>query len=214
VSPSPELILASGSPRRRELLGQLGETFRVISPDVDETPLLGETPLSLVARLAEAKAAAVAASLCGTDEVDEVGGRATGVIVLAADTVVDVDGEVLNKPTDDADARRMLALLSGRDHRVHTGVAVRSTASAATAIEVVSTVVRFVPLTAAAIDWYVATGEPADKAGAYAIQGRAGAFVESIEGSPTNAIGLPLATVARMLAAAGLDVASGASVLD
>jgi septum formation protein len=159
------------------------------------------------------------ASLCGTDHVEEVedveavGGRATGVIVLAADTVVDVDGEVLNKPVDDADARRMLALLSGRDHRVHTGVAVRS-ASAATTIEVVSTVVRFVPLTAAAIDRYIATGEPADKAGAYAIQGRAGAFVESIEGSPTNVIGLPLATVARMLAATGLDVAPDASVLD
>lgn len=176
-------MLASGSPRRHELLALLGVAFRVVVPDVDETPQPGETPRQLVARLAATKAEA-----------------AVGAIVLAADTVVDVDGVVLGKPTDTADATRMLAALSGRDHEVHTGVAVRR--NGRTVIEVVTTTVRFVALTPSAIGHYVATGEPMDKAGAYAIQGAGGAFVESIAGSPSNVVGLPLATVARML---GLD---------
>lgn len=175
-----ELVLASGSPRRRELLDLIDVTYRVVVPDVDETPSVGEAPTALVARLASAKAAAV-----------------DGPFVLAADTVVDVDGVIFGKPVDDDDARRMLASLSGRSHAVHTGVALRHDGT--TAVEVVTTTVRFVELDTEQIDRYVATGEPADKAGAYAVQGRAGAFVASIDGSPSNVIGLPLATVVRML---------------
>ncbi|MFV0309498.1 MAG: Maf family protein [Desertimonas sp.] len=177
-----ELVLASGSPRRRELLAQLGVAFRVVVPVVDETPSVGEPPRALVARLAAAKAAAIDAPL-----------------VLAADTVVDVDGAVFGKPVDGFDARRMLTALAGRVHEVHTGVALRRE-GAETVVEVVTTAVRFAPLTAVQIDRYVATGEPEDKAGAYAMQGRAGAFIIAIAGSPSNVIGLPLATVARLLA--------------
>ena len=148
--------------------------------DVDETPLPGESPLDLVRRLAVAKAAAV-----------------DGDPVLAADTIVEVDGEILGKPVDAADARRMLRRLSGRSHRVHTGVAVRS--GEQVEVEVVTTIVTFVALTAESIDWYLATGEPFDKAGAYAIQGAGGVFVEAIRGSVSNVVGLPLATVARLL---------------
>lgn len=186
------LVLASGSPRRHELLRQLGLPVDVVVPDVDETPGPGESPVALVARLAAAKASVVAAG-------------SADVVVVAADTVVDLDGRVLAKPVDETDARRMLGLLSGRAHAVHTGVAVRRP-DATLAVEVVSTTVRFVALSARTIDRYVATGEPADKAGAYAIQGRAGAFVDSIDGSPSNVVGLPLATVVRMLREAGLDV--------
>lgn len=175
-----DLVLASGSPRRRELLTHLGVPFRVVVPDVDETPHDGEIPAALVRRLAEAKAAGVDAS-----------------VVLAADTVVELDGVVLGKPTDPDDARRMLRSLSGREHAVRTGVAVRRKRELS--IEVVTTTVRFVELDAAAIDRYVDSGEPVDKAGAYALQGRGGVFVESIAGSPSNVVGLPLATVARML---------------
>lgn len=175
-----DLVLASGSPRRRELLTRLGVPFRVVVPDVDETPHDAEAPAALVRRLAEAKAAGVDAS-----------------VVLAADTVVELDGVVLGKPTDPDDARRMLRSLSGREHAVRTGVAVRRKGELS--IEVVTTTVRFVELDAAAIDRYVDSGEPVDKAGAYALQGRGGVFVESIAGSPSNVVGLPLATVARML---------------
>lgn len=186
------LVLASGSPRRHELLRQLGLHVDVVVPDVDETPGPDESPVAVVARLAAAKASVVAAG-------------SADVVVVAADTVVDLDGRVLAKPVDETDARRMLGLLSGRAHAVHTGVAVRRQ-DATLDVEVVSTTVRFVALSARTIDRYVATGEPADKAGAYAIQGRAGAFVDSIDGSPSNVVGLPLATVVRMLREAGLDV--------
>ncbi len=135
--------------------------------------------MTLVRRLAEAKARSVG-----------------GDPVLAADTVVDVDGKILGKPGDADDARRMLQRLSGRTHLVHTGVAVRSGDDVE--IEVVTTSVRFTPLTPEAIEWYLATGEPFDKAGAYAIQGAGGAFVEEIQGSVSNVIGLPLTTVVRL----------------
>jgi septum formation protein len=173
-------VLASGSPRRRELLAQLGLSFTVVAPDVDETPLPGEGPIDLVRRLAAAKAVAV-----------------DGDPVLGADTVVDVDGEVFGKPADAADARRMLRRLSGRAHRVHTGVAVRT--GELVDVEVVTTIVTFVPLRPAVVDWYIGTGEPLDKAGAYAVQGVGGVFVERIRGSVSNVVGLPLTTVARML---------------
>ena len=117
--------------------------------------------------------------------------------MLAADTVVDVDGEVLGKPLDADDARRMLRRLSGRSHRVHTGVAVRSAGHVE--VEVVTTIVTFVPLTDETIDGYLATGEPFDKAGAYAIQGAGGTFVDAVRGSHSNVVGLPLTTVARLL---------------
>ena len=165
---------------RRELLGQLGVAFTVRAADVDETPSAGERPRDLVARLAAAKAAAV-----------------DGPVVLAADTIVEVDGEILGKPVDAADARRMLGRLSGRTHHVHTGVAVR--AGERVEVEVVTTAVTFVPLVRAAVDWYVATGEPFDKAGAYAVQGAGGVFVESIRGSVSNVVGLPLSTTVDLL---------------
>lgn len=183
-----DLVLASGSPRRRKLLDLLGVPYRIVAPDIDETPRPGEAPIDLVARLGAGKAEAV-----GVVEA----GKGAGGVVLAADTVVDVDGVVFAKPVDDADARRMLAALSGRTHLVHTGVAVRRDAS--TVVEVATTAVRIVALTATIIDWYVATGEPGDKAGAYAIQGVGGQFVASIEGSPSNVIGLPLDVVSRLL---------------
>jgi len=179
------LVLASGSPRRRELLAQLGVAFDVVSPDVDETPREGEAPVALVARLGGAKATAVAA------------GRPDAVIV-AADTVVDVDGIALGKPGTDDEARHMLRLLSGRRHLVHTGVAVA--AAGRVRVETVSTAVEIAEFTAGDIDWYVATGEPHDKAGAYAVQGAGGVFVVAVDGSPSNVVGLPLATVAEMLA--------------
>jgi septum formation protein len=180
VTALPGLVLASGSPRRRELLAQLGLAFAVVVPDVDETPRSGERPVELVRRLALAKVAAV-----------------DGDPVLAADTTVEVDGEILGKPVDADDARRMLRRLSGRAHKVHTGVAVR--ADERVGAEVVTTIVTFVPLQPVVIEWYVGTGEPLDKAGAYAIQGAGGVFVEAVRGSVSNVVGLPLTTVARLL---------------
>ena len=173
-------MLASRSPRRAELLAQLGVRFTVVAPAVDETPQAGERPLALVRRLAAAKAAAV-----------------DGDPVLAADTIVEVDGEILGKPADSDDARRMLRRLSGRAHRVHTGVAVRS--GERLEVETATTVVTMVPLSPPLVEWYVATGEPHDKAGAYAIQGAGGVFVEGVRGSVSNVVGLPLTVVARLL---------------
>jgi septum formation protein len=134
----------------------------------------------------------------------EKAGAVTGDVVLAADTIVDIDGDVLGKPVDEDEARAMLTRLSGRSHWVHTGVAVRQRRGVE--VEVVATEVVFAPLTPGTIERYVATGEPLDKAGAYAIQGAGGAFVAAIAGSPSNVVGLPLATVAPMLARAGLAV--------
>lgn len=185
------LVLASGSPRRRELLTLLGLPFEVMQPDVDESVRPGETAIELVRRLALAKADAIAAS--------------ADVIVLAADTTVEVAGEILGKPTDDDDARRMLRSLSARTHLVHTAVAVRR--HGRTVQEVVTTTVTMAPMSAAAIEWYLATGEPVDKAGAYAIQGTGGAFVVAIDGSASNVVGLPLATVVELLVEQGVAVA-------
>jgi septum formation protein len=177
------LILASTSPRRRELIAVLGIPFRVVAPlGVDETPFDGESPRELARRLAAEKAQSV-----------------DGDPVLAADTVVEIDGDILGKPVDADDARRMLQLLSDRTHLVHTGVAVRSGEGVRVEVAVVTTSVRFVPLTPEAIEWYLATGEPFDKAGAYAIQGAGGVFVEGVEGSVSNVVGLPLSTVVAML---------------
>ena len=176
------VVLASASPRRLELLRRIGIEPEVRPADADETPLPDEDPEALVARLAEMKASAVDA------EPDH--------LVIAADTVVMVDDEILGKPVDEVDARLMLNALAGRSHDVLTGVHVRLGSAMAAAVETTS--VRFRSLTVDEIDAYVATGEPLDKAGAYAIQGIGGMFVESISGSDSNVVGLPLATVVRL----------------
>jgi septum formation protein len=171
------LVLASGSPRRRELLALLGLEFDVVLPDLDETSLPGEEVEALVVRLAAAKARAVSASR-------------PDAIVLGADTAVDVDGLTLGKPADPVDARRMLELLSGRDHAVFTAVAVTADGHLSTAVT--RSTVSFAPLDHAQIEWYVDTGEPFDKAGAYALQGVGGAFVSTVCGSVSGVLGLPL----------------------
>lgn len=181
------VVLASGSPRRLELLRRIGIEPHVRPADVDETPRANEAPNELVARLARTKAHAV--------------DRHPEEIVLAADTVVVLDAVILGKPRDDADARRMLRALSGRSHDVVTGVHAVGPAGETSAVETTEVTMR--PIADHEIAAYVATGEPADKAGAYAIQGRAGAFVTGIVGSDTNVIGLPLATAARMLGEVG-----------
>ena len=181
-----QLVLASASPRRAELLRTAGFTFDVRPADVDETPRPAEPPATYALRVACDKAMAAAARVDGAD-----------AWILAADTVVVVDGRILGKPTDHSDARRMLSMLSGVVHEVLTAVVVRH--AGAQESEVVSTRVRFATLSTAEIDWYVASGEPDGKAGAYAIQGLGSRFIDRIEGSWSNVVGLPLATVYRML---------------
>lgn len=186
------LVLASASPRRAELLRSVGLSFDVIPADIDESVRPGETPSAYVARLSAEKARVVA-ERAGPDTV-----------VLAADTTVDVDGRILEKPRDEADARRMLALLSGRSHLVHTGVTTVAHGAGAgngPTTVVVETVVEFVALSSSVVDWYLGTGEPFDKAGAYAIQGAGGALVRRVDGSVTNVIGLPLAETLALLTA-------------
>lgn len=183
------LILASASPRRAELLASAGFTFEVVPAEVDETPRPGEGPEGYALRVARDKALAGAAAA-----------RASDSIVLAADTVVAVAGRILGKPRDDDEAAGMLRLLAGAVHDVHTAVVVRS--AAGEHVEVNTTRVRFVPLTDQEIAWYVASGEPVGKAGAYAIQGLAARFVDHIEGSWSNVVGLPISTVYRLLNAA------------
>ena len=182
----PRVILASASPRRADLLSAAGVPFEVRAVDVDERPLDGEPAAAYVARVAADKAAACPAT---PEEA-----------VLAADTVVVVDGAILGKPADDADAARMLRRLSGRNHQVLTAVAVRR--GGAAAVEIDTTVVVFAPLSDTDIAWYVASREPRDKAGAYAVQGLASRFVDRIDGSYSNVVGLPVALACRMLAQA------------
>jgi len=179
-----KLILASSSPRRAALLEAAGYAFEVRVADVDESPLPGETAAALVRRLAALKARAVA---CGASE-----------LVLAADTTVACAGLILNKPADAADAGRMLRQLAGRDHEVYTGVTLRHAGGEETLVE--RTVVWFAAMSDADIAWYVASGEPIGKAGAYGIQGRASRFVTRVEGSYSNVVGLPTAQVAKHLA--------------
>ena len=179
-----KVILASGSPRRRELLGEMGVAFEIDVPDVDET--VGGTPDQMVAVLAERKARAVA-------ERKEEG------LIVAADTLVALDDRALGKPADDAEAKEMLRALSGRTHDVFTGVCVMDARTGRVMVAAERTGVRFRAITEEEIDAYVATGEPRDKAGAYAIQGGAGAFVEGYEGSRTNVIGLPVEKLGEML---------------
>jgi septum formation protein len=178
------MILASASPRRAELLTSAGYAFEVAPSDVDETPWPGEAPGDYALRVARAKAAAAAS-------------RVPGTLVLAADTVVVAAGRILGKPADMEDAARMLRILSGGIHQVVTAVVVRRGPHERS--EVVTTRVRFLPLSEAELEWYVDSGEPEGKAGAYAIQGLAARFIDWIEGSWSNVVGLPVATVYRLI---------------
>jgi septum formation protein len=229
-----KLILASASPRRRELLAQAGYEFEVCPAHIPEEPRLGEDPVAYVTRLAREKAEAVyrqqgvekqgvgsreqgvgsreqgVGSREQGVEKQGVGNREQGVerrlrddvVVLGADTTVTLDGHILEKPRDAADAVRMLRMLSGRTHRVITGVAVVSARGSDVAAEV--TAVRFLTPSDEEIAAYVASGEPMDKAGAYAIQGRAAKWIPRIEGCYFNVVGLPLALVAGMLEGQGV----------
>ena len=188
MPPELQLVLASASPRRAELLTSAGYVFVVEPADVDESVLHGEPAETYALRVAREKVRAVATR------------QSSECLVLGADTVVVVGTELLGKPVDTADATRMLHRLSGAVHDVLTAVVVAGRAGELS--EVVRTRVRFVELTAADIAWYVESGEPAGKAGAYAIQGRAARFIDRIEGSWSNVVGLPVATVARLLAEA------------
>lgn len=178
-------MLASASPRRAALLAGAGYAFDVVPANVDESLRPDEAAPDFVVRLARDKAAAVA-------------GRYPERFVIGADTTVVVDGAVLGKPRDADDAVRMLQLLSGREHRVLTGVAVRLGSRCASAME--QSVVHFAELDSRQIAAYVDTGEPADKAGAYGLQGRGGRFVTRVDGSRSNVVGLPLARLQRLLA--------------
>ncbi len=200
--PLPRLVLASASPRRRELLFGLGLGLTVRPVDLDETPRAGEAPRDYVLRLAVEKAAARAAA---------------GELIVAADTVVVVDGDILGKPRDPADARRMLRRIAGREHTVLSGVAVldvsgepRRAAFGSAARRSAETVeasrVVISPLADDEIAWYVATGEPLDKAGSYAVQGLGALFVEAIDGNYTNVVGLPLPALRRLLGTLGYDL--------
>ncbi len=191
------LVLASGSPRRHELLRGAGIEFTVVVADVDETPVPGESPTDYVTRLATDKAMAVVGRM-------GMGAATPGTVVLAADTTVDVDGEILAKPDDDADAARMLRLLSGRCHLVHTAVAAWRIGGVERAL--VTTEVTFAELTDGDIAWYVATGEPVGKAGAYAIQGSGAGLAARVDGSVTNVVGLPMVETVAVLRACGLRV--------
>lgn len=191
------MILASQSPRRIELMREAGFDVTVIPADIDETALPGENPFALVERLARAKAAAVAAAH-----------GEPGEIVVAADTIVTLGGEILGKPHDEADAHRMLGELSGRTHQVATGVCIaRAGADPASARSFTDvTDVTFYELTDAEIDAYVTSGEPMDKAGAYGIQGTRGRMlVRGIDGDFYNVVGLPIARLARELHAFGQE---------
>lgn len=195
----PKIILASASPRRSEILAWAGVDFEVHPSELDESAATAcdaaatPDPALVCQSLALSKARAVAAL------------RKEG-LVLGADTLVVVDGLVLGKPRDAADARRMLGLLEGREHEVLTGVALVDAASGAAEVGFERTTVRFLPMTGSEIDWYVSTGEPMDKAGAYAIQGIGSRFVSGINGCFFNVMGLPVSRVLRMAARLSAEV--------
>jgi septum formation protein len=193
------LVLASSSPRRRQLLTQAGYRFQVHPAHIPEDPQPREDPIVYVTRLAREKAEAVFRELTidNSLEKDCLDGQSSSLVVLGADTTVALDNIILGKPEDAADAVRMLRLLSGRTHRVITGVAVVTAKGAEVAAE--ATAVRFLTLSDTEIAGYVASGEPMDKAGAYAIQGRAARWIPRIEGCYFNVMGLPLALVCSLL---------------
>ena len=180
-----KLILASSSPRRKELLDAVGWPYEAIVAGIDETVKPSETPAAYVQRLAQEKAEAVAA-------------RLHSGLVLGADTTVVIEDEILGQPEDDDDARRMLQLLNGKWHEVLTGVAAIRIGGE-TRVDYETTRVRFAEMTKREIDWYVATGEARGKAGAYGIQGAAGLFIEEIEGDYFNIVGLPIRLVYELV---------------
>ena len=183
-----KLLLASGSPRRAEILRAVGWPFEAFVTHIDETLLAGERAEDAVKRLALEKAEAAAAAQ-----------QQTQLLVLGADTTVVVDAEILAKPQDDGDARRMLRLLSGRWHDVLTGVAlVRTGSEGLRTVAYERTRVRFGAMSDEEIDWYIRSGEPFDKAGAYAVQGRAALFIEEIRGDYWNVVGLPVRLVYKL----------------
>ena len=183
------LILASQSPRRKEILQSAGIPFQVRIGDVDESVKPGEAPMSYVRRLAVSKAMAVP--------------RDPGDLILAADTTVVSEGEILGKPENDEDAKRMLRKLSGKAHEVLTGICLFS--GSKLQIDGESTMVHFTSLSEDEIEQYVASGEPKDKAGAYGIQGLASKFIQRVDGCYFNVVGLPISLVYRHLRAAGFD---------
>jgi len=189
-----KLVLASASPRRRELLTQLGVSFQCDPADIDETPLAGEPPADYVRRMAREKALVVADR--------HPPGQC---VVLAADTAVVIDGEALGKPRDHFHGLAMLSRLSGRSHWVSTAVCLHG--SRGTRCELIDTRVEFAPLSREVCEAYLATEEPWDKAGSYAIQGLGGAFVRSIRGSYSNVVGLPLLETWKLLADSGVATA-------
>jgi septum formation protein len=196
------LILASGSPRRRELLTQAGYTFEVRPANIPEDPRPGEDPIVYVTRLAREKAETVFREVGASGSLRASAEAESSLKVLGADTTVTLDNAILGKPADAEDAARMLRLLSGRTHRVITGVALVTAKRTEVAAEV--TAVRFLTLSDEEIAAYIATGEPMDKAGAYGIQGRAAKWIPRIEGCYFNVVGLPLALVSSMLETASV----------
>ncbi len=186
----PKLLLASGSPRRRQFLADLGFTFDVVPSHADESVRAGESPEAYVRRVAQAKSFPAASF-------------DTGTVVLACDTVVTRDDVILGKPQGAEDFARMMALLSGATHRVLSSVVVRVVGGESFSTTI-GTDVTFRPLSPTEIDWYWATGEPRDKAGGYALQGLGAAFIERIDGSHTSVIGLPLVETLALLARAGV----------
>lgn len=187
----PEIVLASTSPRRRRLLEQLGLRFQVEAPSLDETPRPGEAPEDYALRLSEEKAF-------------QVSWRRPEALVIGADTVVVLEGEMMGKPADAAHAREMLARLSARTHQVITGLTVLWPPRQLYLSQAVLTQVTFKPLSAVEIEFYVNTGEPLDKAGAYGIQGKGALLVEKIAGCYNNVVGLPLFALGLLLEQAGL----------
>ncbi len=190
-----KLILASASPRRQQLLGQLGVPFTVVTADIDERPHPAEAPLPYVRRMAYTKAQHIAQ-------------RYPEAFVLGADTIVTLDTDILGKPRNPTHARHMLQRLSGRVHSVVTGLALLQHSTQRTLDDTVSTRVHFRVLTPDDLDTYLATDEPFDKAGAYAIQGGGEAFVTSVDGCYTNVVGLPVQRTALLLQAVGFTVPS------
>jgi len=189
------IILASASPRRRELLRQIGIDFTVDPADVDERVLPGESPEAYAVRVALDKAR-IAAQRAGTG------------VVIAADTIVVLDNAILGKPSDDEDAERMLTMLSGRTHQVITGMAIMDPAAGKTLTRSSTTNVLFRDLSPDEIRWYVRTGEPLDKAGAYGIQEKGSLFISRIEGCYFNVVGLPLSLLGEMLLEFGINLSS------
>lgn len=186
------MVLASGSPRRRSLLDQVGIDYEVVIPDVDETPLPFELPGAMVERVARLKT--------------EAAGK-HALPVLAADTAVVWRGRILGKPADEADAAAMLGRLQGEHHTVVTGVAVRTETGTTSCVS--SAEVRMAPMTDAEIAWYVGTGEPMDKAGSYGLSGIGGVFVQAVTGEYGTVVGLPLHGAFRLLESVGIELPDG-----